>query len=144
MTDIVSSFCEIALCDCHRNSCLTYWIRKYPGTVRHQAITWNDIDQEPWHHMTSPGVNVPKDYLIKSQVFYCPQTWWRHQMEIFSALLAVWAGNSQVTGEFPAQRPVTRNFDVFFDLHQSKQSWSWWFETPSRSDYDVSVMSSVR
>ena len=27
-----------------------------------------------------------------------------------SALLAIYAGNSLVTGEFPAQRPVTRNF----------------------------------
>ena len=33
-----------------------------------------------------------------------------------SALLALCAGNSPVTGEFPSQRPVTRNFDVFFDL----------------------------
>ena len=47
------------------------------------------------------------------------------------------AGNSPVTGEFPSQRPVTRNFDVVFDLRPnkrlSKQSWGWWFETPSRS-----------
>ena len=60
--------------------------------------------------------------------------WWRHQMETFSALLALCAGNSPVTGEFPAQRPVTRSFDVFFDLRPnkrlSKQSWGWWFETP--------------
>ena len=42
--------------------------------------------------------------------------WWRHQMETFSALLAIRAGNSPVPGEFPAQRPVTRSFDVFFDL----------------------------
>ena len=41
---------------------------------------------------------------------------WRHHMEWFSALLAICAGNSPVTGEFPAQRPVTRSFDVFFDL----------------------------
>ena len=34
--------------------------------------------------------------------------WWRHQMETFSALLAICAGNSPVTGEFTAQRPVTR------------------------------------
>ena len=37
-------------------------------------------------------------------------------------------------GEFPAQRPVTRSFDVFFDLRLnnrlSKQPWGWWFETP--------------
>ena len=37
-------------------------------------------------------------------------------METFSASLAICAGNSPVTGEFPAQRPVTRSFDVFFDL----------------------------
>ena len=64
-------------------------------------------------------------------------TWWRHQMETFSALLALCAGNSPVPGEFPAQRPVRRSFDVFFDLRPnkrlSKQSWGWWFETPSRS-----------
>ena len=37
-------------------------------------------------------------------------------------------------GEFPAQRPVTRSFDVFFDLRLnkrlSKQPWGWWFESP--------------
>ena len=46
-------------------------------------------------------------------------------------------GNSPVPGEFPAQRPVTRSFDVFFDLRLnkrlSKQSWGWWCETLSCS-----------
>ena len=41
-----------------------------------------------------------------------------------------------VHGEFPAQRPVTQSFDVCIDMHTnkrlSKQSWGWWFETPSR------------
>ena len=37
-------------------------------------------------------------------------------METFSALLAICAGNLPVTGEFPSQSPVTRSFDVFFDL----------------------------
>ena len=63
-------------------------------------------------------------------------TWWRHQMETFSALLAFWAGNLTGTGEIPAQRPVTPIIDVFFDRRLnrrlSKQSWGWWFETPSR------------
>ena len=62
--------------------------------------------------------------------------WWRHQMETFSALLALCAGNSSVTGEFPTQRPVAWSFDVFVDLclnkRLSEQSWDWWFETPSR------------
>ena len=37
-------------------------------------------------------------------------------METFSALLAICAVNSPVNGELPAQRPVTRSFDVLFDL----------------------------
>ena len=49
-------------------------------------------------------------------------------METFSALLAICAGNSPVPGEFPAQGPVTRSFDVFFDLRLNKrltkQSWT--------------------
>ena len=61
-------------------------------------------------------------------------SWWRHQMETFSVLLALCVGNSPVPGEFPTQRPVTRSFDVFFDLHTnkglSKQWWGWWLETP--------------
>ena len=69
-------------------------------------------------------------------------SWWRHQMETFSALLAICAGISLVPGEFLAQRPVTWSFDVFFDLHPnkqlSKQWWGWWFETLSH--YDITVM----
>ena len=38
-------------------------------------------------------------------------------------------------GEFPAQRPVTQSFGVYFDLRLdkrlSKQPWGWWLETPS-------------
>ena len=53
------------------------------------------------------------------------------------------AGNSPVTGEFPAQRPVIRSFAVFFDLHLNQQlSKQWrrrWFET-HRGHYDVIVM----
>ena len=59
-------------------------------------------------------------------------TWWRHQMETFYALLALSARNSPVTDEFPAQRPVTRSFDVFYlrpNKRLSKQSWGCWFET---------------
>ena len=68
-----------------------------------------------------------------SNAFIHSTAWWRHKMEAFHALLAICAGNSPVPGD---QRPVTRRFDVFFDLRLnkrlSKQSWGWWFETPSR------------
>ena len=66
---------------------------------------------------------------------YCLQSWWCHQMETFSTLLAIYAGNSLASGEFRTQRPVMRSFDIFFDLclnkRLSKQSWGWWFETLS-------------
>ena len=77
---------------------------------------------------------------IKTSPHYWPfvkeisHSWWRHQMEAVSALLAICAGNSPVSGEFPTQRPVTQSFDVFFILRLnkqlSKQWWGWWFETP--------------
>ena len=54
---------------------------------------------------------------------------------MFSALLALYEGNPPVTGGFPSLRPVTRSFDVFFDMcltkRLSKQSRRRWFETPS-------------
>ena len=37
-------------------------------------------------------------------------------METFSALQALCTGNSPAIVEFPAQRPLTRSFDIFFDL----------------------------
>ena len=58
-------------------------------------------------------------------------------MEALSTLLAICAGNSPVTDEFPAPRPVTPSFDVFFGLRLNKQlnkqSWGSWSETLSRS-----------
>ena len=55
---------------------------------------------------------------------------WKHFLRYFE-------GNSLVTGEFPAQSPVTRSFDAYFDLclnkRLSKPLWGWWLETPSRS-----------
>ena len=58
-------------------------------------------------------------------------------MEAFSALLDFCEGNSPVTGKFPLQTPVTRSFDVFFDLRLNKRlDKQWrrrWLETPSRS-----------
>ena len=62
---------------------------------------------------------------------------WRHQIEAFSALLALCVGNSPVTDEFPSQRPVTQSFDVFSYLRLnkrlSKQWRRWWFGMASSS-----------
>ena len=72
----------------------------------------------------------------KQHLLVVDDWWWRHQMETFSALLAICAGDSPVTGEFPSQRPVTPSFDGFFhrlNKRLSTQSRGWWFETPLRS-----------
>ena len=100
--------------------CLERLSRNKPQSCQHGDSWW------PVGRL-SPGHQHPPCW---------PVPWWRHQMETFSALLALCAGNSPVSGEFPAQRPMTRSFDVFFDLHLikrlSKHSWGWWFETLSR------------
>ena len=64
-------------------------------------------------------------------------------METFSVLLSLCVGNSLVTGEVHAQSPVTRSFDVSFDLHLSKR----WVNNRQAGDlrhhhahYDVNVM----
>ena len=64
-------------------------------------------------------------------------------METFSALLALCAGNSPVTGEFYSQRPVTGSFDVFFIFARI----SGWVNNDEagdvrrhRANYDVTVM----
>ena len=63
-----------------------------------------------------------------------------HRFDVITTLLLrhVFSGyEHSIMFECPSQRPLTRSFDVFFDLRLnirlSKQLWSWWFETPSRS-----------
>ena len=54
---------------------------------------------------------------------------WKHFPRYWSS---VWGIPQWI---FPAQRPVTQRFGVFFDLRLNKklseQPWGWWFETPS-------------
>ena len=92
-----------------------------PQCVKYQY----DWDQE----------SMVKYLVIFSYTYFLAWPWWRHQMETFSPLLAICAGNSPVPGEFPTQRPVTQSFDIYFDLRPnkrlSKRSWGWWFETLS-------------
>ena len=81
-----------------------------------------------WYRLVDPGydfmiVTREKILIIISRTGVSGKTWnpwsaawWRHQMETLSASLSLCAGNSPVTGEFPAQKPVARSFDTFFDL----------------------------
>ena len=130
---------------------LRWWI----GAISQQGITYSnpdkvlcmlsyDVIRPKWVKITLPNwqPHVPPrcSYcaIVLVELLSFPHfTWWRHQMEKFSALLAFGAGYSPVTVEFPAPRPVTRSFDVFFDLRlnqQIRKRWRRrWFETPSPS-----------
>ena len=70
-------------------------------------------------------------------------SWWRHQLETFSVLLAIYEGNSLVISEFPSQRLGTQSFQVFFDLRPNKQlskQWSCLCLRHLRAHYDVTVI----
>ena len=108
-------------------------------SITRRRLTAQD---SPVYILVGPWPNPRKVHEIEIWWEICLPTrsqfctsWWRHQIETFSALLAIYTGNSPVPGEFPIQRPVTRSFDVLFDLHLnkrlSKQWLGWWFETQS-------------
>ena len=67
---------------------------------------------------------------------------WRHQMEAFSVLLALCAGNSPVIGEFRSQRTSNADFDIGPHKLLNKQSNDWWFQITWLS-CDVIVMCQV-
>ena len=72
--------------------------------------------------------------------------WWHHQMEIFSVLLALCAGNSPITGGFLSQRPVTSSCDVSFDLawrNSWVNNWDAGDLRRQHAHYDVTVMPSL-
>ena len=100
------------------------------SSIRYETMIIYKSAAEAMHAWTSVHCGC---MVVLYQMIAFP--WWRY--ETFSALLAICAEISLVTGEFLSQRPVTRNFDVFFDLRLnirlSKHSRGWWLETPSYS-----------
>ena len=77
-------------------------------------------------------------FTVRTKVYFCH---WIHGHMMTSSNGKIFRVTGPLCGEFtgpgeiPTQRPVTRNFDVFFDLHRnkrlSKQWWGWGFETQS-------------
>ena len=84
--------------------------------TKHKIYYFLDDMLSPWWWSTHNGAVSHSVYVVAMK-----SSWWRHQMETFSALLAFCAGNSPVPGEFPAQRPVMRSFDVILELRLNKR-----------------------
>ena len=99
---------------------------------RDTEATQQDLGKIGWHQTTAKQDKTRAACMIPGKYFMMTSS----NGNIFR-VTGLLCGNSPVTGEFPAQRPVTRSFDVFFDLHmnkrKNKQSRRRWFETPSLS-----------
>ena len=66
--------------------------------IKTHNVCWMDMDDKPDQY--------------RGRSFW---SWWRHQMETSSVLLALCEGNPPVTGELPSQWTVTWSFDFSFD-----------------------------
>ena len=95
-------------------------------------ITWTTVALDLWYHLESLGHNNNDSNIIISVYNIMMSS----NGNIFCFIGPLW-GDPPVTGGFPSQRPVTRSFDVIFDLHLnrwlSKQLWCQWFEMPLHS-----------
>ena len=117
-------------------SVLLHWYKGH-YSIPHSWLLGPDEQESP-ESIRNNDMASTKQTIIKQQyafmlwnISYMMTSW---NGNIFSVTGHL-CGNSPAPGEFPAQRPVTRGFDVFFDLRVnkwlSKQSWGWWFDTPS-------------
>ena len=101
-----------------------------PILTRFWWVAFSNSSFEPFDILTSWSLGDVAVFL----------TWWRHQIETYSALLAICAGNSPVS---PVNSPHKGQWRgalmFFFDLRIStrlnKHSWGWWLETPSRPSW---------
>ena len=111
-----------------------------------EMVMWHIYERNNWTKTPSLTLKMPQDfagphlalwgtssgdqtvirYYGSQQDVKEDMSWWRHQMEIYSVLLAICVGNSPVTGEFPAQRPVTRSCVDLFDLRLSQRLSKQW------------------
>ena len=108
-----------------------HWVRKWLGAVRQQAITWNNVDPDLRRHME-----------IILYVLAIPL--WHHQMEIFSALLALCVGNSPMNSP---QKDRWRGTLMFSLICVWINAWENNREAGDlrrhRTHYDVIVMSCI-
>ena len=108
--------------NCWLNRLVAVGLRRHDAQYEVTVMLYSSADRA-----TNPTIGTFAKYLNYHRVMTSSNA------NIFRVSLC--ARNLPVTGEFPSQSPVTRSFDVFFDLYLnkrlSKQSWCWWFETRS-------------
>ena len=119
-----------------------FWLEHTDGVVQDSSIS----SALKWRYYS---LALSNRYLVQLEIFFITSRYlWFVRLRSSSLIFLKLFSSAMFeyhrlqccyvfTGEFPSQRPVTRRFDVFFDLrldkHLRKQSRGWWFETPSRS-----------
>ena len=109
---------------CNQFDCLKFTevqeVTTFPAGRKINDFTCSGTVQSPYHAIHS----LQSTHMMTSSN--------RNIFRVTGHLCGVFTGHRWI----PAQRPVTRSVDVFFDLRLNKrlsiQSWGWWFETTSR------------
>ena len=148
---IYGMFVNSALWRRHRSKIyFLYTIKQQPGYAHKSYVSDNNdniiqangivettkLIVAEWRYMAiqkTKYINVRQTTLRHFFLF----SWWRHQMETFSALLAICEDIHRSPVNSP-DKGHWRGASMFFfylplDIRLSKQSWGWWFETLSRS-----------
>ena len=94
---------------------------------------WCSVIHAKWVYLQMTGHWwTPADLYIRYMVMWISLKWWRHDMETFSALLALCGGIYRWPMDFPLRRPVTWSFNVslvYARKTDEQRVKSPWFET---------------
>ena len=110
--------------------------RRFPVTDMEAGMNLSEAGMnmsDAWMNLSEAGINLSEAEMNPSKPRHMMTSSNGNIFRVTGPLCGEFTG----PGEFPTQRPVTRSFDVFFDLGLNKrlsnQPWGWWFETPSWS-----------
>ena len=122
--------------------------RKFPWwakTVPYTLLTKRPLGQSVlWNSATiANGTQNPEKKIVghrkdDDKIWFCSQDIFMMTSSNGNTfrVTGLLCGEFTGPGEFPAQRPVTQSFDASFDQRLNtrlcKQTWGWWFKTPSR------------
>ena len=110
---------------CKKN--IVIWNRKWNTDNFTELWIANEKSLVKWNPDRVVCRNLSPSYCV------CLRTWWRHQMETFSALLALCAGNSPTKGQWTGG--LMLSLICALNKRLNEPSRGWWFDTPSRSSW---------
>ena len=107
-------------------------------TIQTDILNYSNVPGSDVHNRVSP---ISMNYLRDSDPLSCLleifKLWWRYQMETFPRYWPFVRGMHRSPLNYPhkGQWRGALKFSLICALNKqlSKQSWSWWFETPLRS-----------